>query len=84
MFEKKFLIKVPNSIKVYYHSNKNSILLSNISIFAYSFLLLLFAELVIRYTGINKILNYIFILTPLLSSVISYYFLRYKFSNESY
>jgi len=64
--------------------NKNSILLSNISIFAYSFLLLLFAELVIRYTGINKILNYIFILTPLLSSVISYYFLRYKFSNESY
>ena len=26
MFEKKFLIKVPSSIKVYYHSNKNSIL----------------------------------------------------------
>ena len=63
--------------------NKKSILLSNISIFTYSFLLLLFAELIIRYTGINKLLNYIFILTPLVSSVISYYFLKYKFSNES-
>ena len=64
--------------------NKRNILLSNISIFTYSFLLLLFAELIIRYTGINKILNYIFILTPLFSSVLSYYFLKYKFSNESY
>ena len=63
--------------------NKKNIFLSNISIFTYSFLLLLFAELIIRYTGINKFLNYIFISTPLIVSFLSYYLLKYKFSNES-
>ena len=53
--------------------------LSNISIFAYSFILLLFAELTIRYTGINKLLNYSFILTPILLSILSYIILKIKF-----
>lgn len=63
--------------------NKKNIFLHNFSIFAYSFFLLLFAELIIRYTGINKILNYIFFITPIALSLITYFFLKVKFLNES-
>ena len=63
--------------------NRKNIFLSNISIFAYSFILLLFAELTIRYTGINKLLNYSFILTPILLSILSYIILKIKFLNDN-
>ncbi len=63
--------------------NKKNIFFNKISIFSYSFILLLFGELIIRFTGINKIFNYIFLLTPICVSIIIYLFLKYKFINET-
>ena len=55
----------------------------NISIFFLSFIVLLFTELAVRYTGINSFILYIFILMPFFLLFILYFFLIYKFSNES-
>ena len=62
--------------------NKKNIFLHKISIFTYSFSLLLFAELIIRYTGINKYLSYIFFFTPIILAIIIYFFLKFRFSRE--
>ena len=58
--------------------------LKNISVFIYSFAILLFAELAVRYTGINTLILYIFIMMPFALFFILYTFLIYKFSNESF
>jgi len=52
------------------------------SVFGYCFLVLLFAELVIRYTGLNQVLNSIFILFPIILSIVAYFFLKLRFSKE--
>ncbi len=52
-------------------------------IFIYSFLLLLFTELTVRYTGINQVMKYLFIATPVFLFITFYLFLNYKFSKES-
>ena len=62
--------------------NKKTIFLHKISIFTYSFSLLIFAELIMRYTGIYKSLNYIFFLTPIFLATIIYFFLKFRFSRE--
>lgn len=62
--------------------NKKTIFLHKISIFTYSFSLLIFAELIMRYTGIYKSLNYIFFLTPIFLAIIIYFFLKFRFSRE--
>ena len=49
----------------------------------YSFLILVFTELSLRYTGINITLKYFFIAAPITSSLLLYFFLAYKFSNET-
>ena len=51
-------------------------------IFIFSFLILLFAELTIRYTGLNKNLNTLFIAIPLIMLPLLYIFLNFKFKNE--
>tara|TARA_B100001121_G_scaffold302920_1_gene316168 strand:+ start:1081 stop:2205 length:1125 start_codon:yes stop_codon:yes gene_type:complete len=56
----------------------------NISVFVYSFTILLFAELAVRYTGINTLILYIFIIMPFFLFFTLYTFLIYKFSNESF
>ena len=56
----------------------------NITIFSYSFLILLFTELAVRYTGINTLILYSFILMPFVLLLILYIYLLYKFSNESF
>ncbi len=56
----------------------------NLSIFFYSFLILLFTELAVRYTGLNVIVLYTFILLPFSLLFILYSFLIYKFSNETF
>ena len=53
------------------------------SIFLYGFILLLFTELAVRYTGISKIILIIFNLLPLITTVIFYIFLSYYFSKET-
>ena len=51
------LLFIKTSGRIYY---------SKVSIFAYSFLVLLYAELIIRYTGINEIVKNIFLFSPCL------------------
>ena len=48
-------------------------------IFIYSFLLLLFTELTVRYTGINEAVKYLFIVTPIILFFSFYLFLNFKF-----
>ena len=63
---------------------KNHKIYSNkISIFAYSFLILLFTELIIRYTGINSFLRWIYIFAPFVMLITFYTLLIYKFSRET-
>ena len=64
--------------------NKKNIFLSNTTIFLYSFLILLYAELIIRYTGINNFMNIAFIISPLILSLFSYFYIKSKFSRESF
>ena len=63
--------------------NKKNIFYSKVSIFGYAFLILLYAELTIPYTGLNKIFANIFIISPLILSVIIYTFIQLKLSRES-
>ena len=58
-----------------------SIFLNKIAVFGYyCFLLLLYAELFIRYTGINELIAGIFILSPIIIALITYFLLKSKFS----
>ncbi len=62
---------------------KNRFYYNKISIFAYSFLVLLYAELTIRYTGLNEIVKNIFLISPIVFSIIIYLFLKFKLSQET-
>ena len=55
----------------------------NIIIFIYCFIILLFTELAVRYTGINTFILYVFILLPFSLLLILYSLLIYKFSKET-
>ncbi len=55
---------------------------NKIFVFMYSFLVLLFTELAVRYTGINSIIMFSFIVIPFSLLIFFYFFLIYKFSNE--
>jgi lipopolysaccharide export system permease protein len=63
--------------------NKKSFFFNKISIFGYSFIVLLYTELTIRYTGIFKLFASIFILSPFVIAIIAYLFLKLKLSQES-
>ena len=56
---------------------------NKISIFIYSFIVLLFTELVVRYTGLNKTLMIMFILIPFMLIIIFYIYLIYRFKRET-
>ena len=60
----------------------NRFYLSKVSVYLYSFLILLFTELGVRYTGLYNLALYIFIFLPIFLSAYLYFFLSYKFSNE--
>ena len=59
-------------------------LLNKISIFLYSFILLIFTEMSVRYTGINDFIRGFFIIFPIILFVTIYLFLSRKFSREIY
>ena len=63
---------------------KRSYLLNRYSIFILSFLVLLYAELIIRYTGVSKIIGILFIISPALLIPIIYFILSLKLSRESF
>ena len=52
-------------------------------IFLYGFSILVFTELVVRYTGINTLIRSFFTLFPISVITILYFFLIYKFSKEN-
>ncbi len=52
------------------------------SVFTISFLVLLYAELIIRYTGLSKIISLIFLTTPLLLILFLYFLLIYQTSRD--
>ena len=62
---------------------KKNYFFNKYTIFSLSFLILLYAELIVRYTGISKIVNVLFMISPLILIPIFYSLLIYKFSNES-
>ena len=51
-------------------------------VFFYSFVLLVFTELIVRYTGLNDALLYLFIFLPFLLMIFFYFYLIYKFTIE--
>tara|TARA_B100000959_G_scaffold7230_1_gene7377 strand:+ start:483 stop:1634 length:1152 start_codon:yes stop_codon:yes gene_type:complete len=57
--------------------------LNKYSIFILSFLILLYAELIIKYTGISKIINILFAISPVVLIPIIYTSLIFKLSKES-
>ena len=57
--------------------------LNKYSIFILSFFVLLYAELIIRYTGISKAISILFSVTPLVLIPLIYLLLSYKLSTES-
>ena len=57
--------------------------LSKICIFTGGFVLLLFTELIVRYTGINNFAKVIFFVTPIILFSVFYFYLLMKFSRES-
>jgi lipopolysaccharide export system permease protein len=62
---------------------KNSYIFNKYSIFGLSFFILLYSELIIRYTGISKFISTLFIISPFLLVPIVYFFLIFQFSKES-
>ena len=62
---------------------KKNYFLNKYTIFILSFLILLYSELIVRYTGISKIINMLFIVSPLILIPTIYLLLIYKFSTES-
>ncbi len=57
--------------------------LNKVSIFFYIFTLLIFTELAVRYTGINNIMKYLFIIIPISLFILTYLFLIFKFLKET-
>ena len=65
------------------NSKNKSILINKNSIFIYSFIVLVYSELIIRYTGVSKILSLLFVISPFILIPLFYFFLMFKLSKES-
>ncbi len=63
--------------------SKKNFLVNKYSIFSYSFLILLYSELIIRFTGISKLLGILFIISPFILIPIIYFYLIYKLNRET-
>ena len=61
----------------------NKFYLNKISVFLYGFIILLFTELAVRYTGLNKLILLFFISFPICLMIIFYSYLIYIFSKEN-
>ena len=57
-------------------------LLNKSIIFIYSFILLVFIELIVRYTGLNDFLRYVFFILPFILVFVFYIFILFNFKNE--
>ena len=62
---------------------KKKLFFNNISIFVYAFMILLIAEMTIRFTGKNLLISNLFIFSPFVLSIMVYTFIKYKFLKEA-
>jgi lipopolysaccharide export LptBFGC system permease protein LptF len=62
---------------------RQNIISNKITIFIFSFIILLLTELIIRYTGLNYFLRLGYIIFPFIMSILLYIFLIYKFNRET-
>jgi len=77
------IISLLCSFLLIHKKTKKNYFLNRYSIFFLSFLILLYAELLVRYTGLYKIINLIFVVSPLILIVIFYILLILRLSKES-
>ena len=64
------------------NKSKKNLFLNKYSIFVISFLILLYAEIIIRYTGISKMISILFVATPAILIPIIYLILMVSLSRE--
>ena len=60
----------------------NKIYFNKISVFFYSFSVLVLTELLVRYTGLNNFIKISYILSPIILIISLYFFLIFRFSKE--
>ena len=77
------IIALISSFLLIKNQKRKNLFLNKYSIFVLSFLILLYAELIIRYTGISKIVGILFIVSPIILIPIIYLLLTFKLSRES-
>ena len=77
-----FYIPVISLICGFLLIKSNKIILNKASIFFYGFVILIFTELAVRYTGINKLILMAYIFTPFILYFVLYVSLIYKFSKH--
>jgi len=63
-------------------NNSKNNFLNQYSVFAIGFIILLYAELILRFSGLYKSINFLFIISPLIMIPIVYIFLILKFKEE--
>ena len=63
--------------------NKKYKSFNTILVFSYSFIILLFTEMTVRYTGINPFLKSFFMLSPIILTSLIYFYLNFKFLRET-
>ncbi len=77
------IIALLSSFLLIKNQKRKNFFLNKYSIFVLSFLVLLYAELIIRYTGISKIIGILFTVSPIVLIPIIYLLLTFKLSRES-
>ena len=77
------IIALLSSFLLIKNQTQRNFFLNKYSIFVLSFLVLLYAELIIRYTGISKIISILFTVSPIVLIPIIYLLLTFKLSRES-
>jgi len=77
------IIALLSSFLLIKNQTQRNFFLNKYSIFVLSFLVLLYAELIIRYTGISKIISILFTVSPIVLIPIIYLLLNFKLSRES-
>ena len=77
------IISLLCSFLLIHKKTKKNYFLNKYSIFFLSFLILLYAELLVRYTGLYEIINLLFLFSPLILIIIFYILLIFKLSKES-
>ena len=77
-----YILIIPLIISILLIRKKQNLFFNKMPVFFYSFTVLIYAELMIRYTGISKLTSNLFYISPFLLIVFFYFFLINQFSKE--